>query len=400
MRDHIGASTLSVMGIATKKQSSRLFERLRAAGTASLVIGWTALGSPMLAQAQPTDPVGQQAAMAAADYGQTTRCAGWLSPLDMEALRLAAEETSAIAKSHGLAIPDSPLAKPCSDVADRARVTAAAQDFSNTLLLRAQALAAMTDPVGFQLATTYEQKVALDTAADRLKAEAWAAGRGAVFDQLAARQRQEARVIAALTCASRQSVRSPKARPCPALPPEAQANVPTAMAMLAFAEAFSQSLATEMAAAAPPPMIQLWQLDRILGEFDDGYTLVLDFDKPSTTCATNQQLLHLADERAVRGSGELGDVLYAPTIRPDGQAAPVWSVIVMLKADEQDRIIYGPTSRLRAVRVVQMPDWVETRIRDTESNPALHGQWVEAALRAAVADVITGEQVAIYRRCG
>jgi hypothetical protein len=77
-------------------RSNCRFGRPRAAAATSLVIGWTALGSPALAQAQQADPAGQQAATATADYGQASRCAGSVSPLDMEALRLAKEETLAI----------------------------------------------------------------------------------------------------------------------------------------------------------------------------------------------------------------------------------------------------------------------------------------------------------------
>lgn len=381
-------------GPIAKSLTARLIRTVGLAGLAFAVLAGET------AQAQQADPAGQQAAMATADFGQARRCGDWLSLLDMEALRLAAEETLAIARSRGLPIPNSPPAKACSDAVERARLTAAAQGFSNTLLLRAQALAAMTDPVGFQLATTHEQKASLDVAASRLKAAAWAAGRGAVFDQLAAKQRQEAEAIANLACAARRTVRSPKARPCPALPPAAETNVPAAMAMLTSAEVFSQRLATEMAAAAPPPMNRLWQYDMAMSIMQ---TLGAPGDQPSTTCTANQPLLHLADARAVRASNEHGEVLYVPTIRPDGQSAPVWRVIVMLKSDE--RLLMGipsgtgPTSLLRAARVVQLPDWDETRIRDTEGDAAIRDRWVDAAVRAAVADIIAGEQVSIYRRC-
>lgn len=355
---------------------------------------------PVAAQTQPVQPAAQQAAQASGDFGQARACPNWLSPLDMAALGLAAEETLAVAKAQGVAIPASAPQQPCSDAAARARVTAAAQGFSNTLLLRAQALAAMTDPVGFQLATVYEQKAALDTAADRLKASAWAAGRGAVFDQLAARQRQEAGVIANLACAVRRTVRSPKGRPCPQISPAAQANVSAAMAMLASAETFSQRLATEMAAAAPPPMDRLWSYDMLASALVSGG---MPASEPAK-CVGGEPLLYLTAPRVLGASNERGHVLYAPAIRLDGKAPPDWRVIVMLKDDEGALIALpggaGPDSLLRVLRRVQLPTWDETRIRDTAKDPALRAQWAKDAVAAAFADLFTGEQRTVYRRCG
>lgn len=372
---------------------------MRRAMCMALSLG-AAASLPVAAQAQPVAPAAQQAAQATGDFGQARACPNWLSPLDIAALGLAAEETLAVAKAQGVAIPASAPQQPCSDAAARARVTAAAQGFSNTLLLRAQALAAMTDPVGFQLATAYEQKAALDTAASRLKANATAAGRGAVFDQLAAKQQQEAAVIASMACAARRTVRSPKGRPCPPIPPAAQADVPAAMAMLASAEAFSQRLATEMAAAAPPPMNRLWSYDMLASMLAGG-------GRPATEpakCVGGELLLYLTDPRALRASNERGDVLYAPAIRLDGKAPPDWRVIVMLKGEEGALVALpgggSPDSLLTVIRRVQLPNWDETRIRDTANDPALRAQWAKDAVAAAFADLVAGAQMTVYRRCG
>lgn len=358
----------------------------------------------------------------AAYYALAKACSG-VTPLDQEVLRLARDEQLALVEVTKGATVKAGVASSAEFEAGRARNRAChlpdtqvvlsnamreAEQWRYRFMLRAEALAGMTEPYAYGITTVNLSKTELAGGAEGLRQATAAQGQAAAFGQLRAHAQAEAVGAVGILCDERKTVRTRKGpRACPAVAATEAAKAPYARALIASAETFAPLFAEEYKreatwraaqaahAAAEKAAIDLsgyWKADTGAAQPADA----------RAQCAA-QDLLADFGKAALRQDYDTITMIYAPVGKPG--AAPVWKVFAQSRT-------FGAEGTVVKAHEIRTDGFQPADVRKAFETPApsedmswaglgpIETDYLDEFHTRAQAASINGEKQTAWRRCG